>query len=523
MNEHFNIIKGAVTFYIDTFIVLITYCYDYIHIGLVNENRFMTLEKVYNIEELIIAIKSIEQFRINQIIDMITSHKEVEIILGRKYDGVIIYKGTMEDLFYNVIEGKAYDDIDTNSLQFVSMEYARESELILNKTVDFNKLHYFEDCKLIDDVVAYSIEVNEEEVDRFTEYMDDLDCTYSYDIRGRLENIVGKEQTISLAELPFSMIEANSIKNCNLLDIEMARDCVWEEDAVTDCKIETLIIKDCKIYNEHKLFVRCSIERLIIQREIIPDNLFFECDIKSIEIPDNTREIGKNCFNDCNLVMVETNLVQRIGTGAFSNSRIGALISTPNLKILDNYAFENAVINLLEYDFNNLLHFGTGVFKGCSQELEVELSEKLAYMHEDVFVGTKLKRIVNKSKFDIDFSLCDRVEFIETSSNTVITNTAVKEIILNTDNLHESQIRGCKNLEMITVNSTGKLDIDIEFISESSLKKLIINAEDIEFKYNNMRVSQDVFLDNIAEKMEDEELIVIINDEKVNIEKSDEL
>lgn len=509
MSERKNI-KGSSVFYIDTFIALITYEEDYIHMGLVSEDRFKRLKTIENIAELVENLSGLDQFSTNKILDMILEHKEVEIVLGKKYDNIIIFKGTVEDLFYNVIDGKGYNDVDISMLKLVTRKEILNSKLVLNKTHNMRILHEFSGCRLINEAVANAIEVDSSAIERFVNYMDDLDCSCKYK-NGTLEKIDGHGISICLNDNPFNFILREALNECEIFDMTIDSDTVWETNSITNSKIDTLTLKECKIYNEGCIFYNCKIEKLIVKRKEVPSYLFSNCDINSIVLSDDVKVIGKSSLCECNIKFIETARVSEIEACAFKGCKIGMLVTSEWLSVLREESLYGTTVDSADIDFDNLLNIGNYAFSNSSINTHIVLEKKLNYVGHEAFVNSNITELINKTDFEVSLEGCMNLKKLDTYSKLTIDSLNIEEVILRYNEILHSTINNCNNLDTVIIECNSKLLIDMDFIINSSLNKLVINADEIIYSYDGCEISEDVFIDSIVNNVNNSELEIVVN------------
>lgn len=508
-------IRGASIFYIDTFIALITYGYDYMHIGLVSEDRFNSLKKIENIEELLDNKNRLEQFTTNQVLDMIIEHKEVEILLGKKYDKFIIFTGTVEELFYNVIDGKGYNEVSESMLKYVDRKYLLNSTGLINNTPNIKLLHEFRDCKLINKVVAKTLSIQEGAIERFVNYMDDLDCICKSTSDGILENIEGNGVSISLNENPFNFVLKNALKNCNLFDMTIDSDTVWENNSICKSQIDTLILKECSVYNESYIFYKCKIKKLLIKRAEVPSYLFRECDIDEIVFSDEAQTIGECSFYECNISLLCTARIHEMKKQSFKKCSINSLITSDSLGILREECLADTKILNTDIIFDSLMYIGKHALHNSSINTEFILTDKLNYLYDTAFTGSSITQIINESSFSLNLEGCKELKKLETKTECKIENLNIEEVVLNYSVINNGTICKCHNLDLVQINCELDLTLDIDFIKDSRLNKLVINAKEIKYVYNDNEVTQDVFVDNIINNTSNGDLEIIINNTKV--------
>lgn len=518
-----GIITGAAIFSIDEYVALITYEYDYMHIGLVGESRFSSVKRVDNLEELVQSYQKLEQFKLSDIIDNIMAKKNIEVILGCKYDGLIIFVGTMEDLFYTVIGGDKYMTIEADMIKFEPRSYLDNADSIINRDNRLEYMHEFKECRCINEAVANTLEFSEDDMLSFIEYTKDLECDCTFTDSGILEELDGGDKTLSLVDNPFRLIAKNALRNCNICDLCMDSECLWESEAIVDCNIGKLVIDDCKIFNDDFILSGCSIDKLVVRSKQTISKLMKECHIKEIVLSDKTITISPDSFLNCLIDSIDLNKVEKISEDAFAGCKFKQLDITNNVKVLKAGAFRNTEAEVYTVDLSGAKLLAAEIFQGSSVYIDTDISKDISYASKKVFEGSYLRRLVNKSILSLDLRNCMHLEELETSGKCLIEGTNIKKLKLCYTNILSDTVHMCSKLERIEIepDSETKLKIDIDFIKGSTLNELCIKSGNIDYIYSQNNVTEELFIETLRENVGNENLQITVNDKVIDYKDSE--
>lgn len=163
---------------------------------------------------------------------------------------------------------------------------------------------------------------------------------------------------------------------------------------------------------------------------------FYQAGItSSLTIPENVKEIGDEAFGKNSFDYLRFNAVncnKQIGKNPFPALSWGEIVFSDNVKVIPDYAFNNALIyhvytivdgkRILGQLPSALNYLGTGAFSGCSELSEINTSSSnIITIYTSTFSGCSQLRYANLSNIETiasrAFYNCDKLSLLELGEN----------------------------------------------------------------------------------------------------------
>lgn len=226
------------------------------------------------------------------------------------------------------------------------------------------------------------------------------------------------------------------------------------EFAFSYVKISSVYIPDSVTEIEYSVFMGCSeltSVRLSNNLTKIDFGVFNACtSLEQINIPSGVVSIGEFAFADCSSLAI-VNMgddITVIEDSAFSGCKKLVSFDFPlKLNRLGNYVFSySGLINLVLPD--TLTKLGTGVFKYCTELIDVKLGDGIKGIPEETFINcTKLKSV----EFGKNITYVgDKAFYLCSNLADVLLNDSLKVI-------GEYAFYGCDDLETIDLIHVEKI------------------------------------------------------------------
>lgn len=276
--------------------------------------------------------------------------------------------------------------------------------------------------------------------------------------------------------IPASVIrlEHSVFSGCkNLESVEFIRtnenvtkglDCTFGEFIFKDCtSLKTVTMGDGIKKIGSRMFYNCtSLENITISKTVtsIDKYAFAYCtSLKEITIPESVTALGENVFKGCSAL-------KKITTPFIGTNKYGTGSVKINYFFGEGSAISNVPDSLTSVTITGAVKIGDGALEGCSNITEIVLSDKVSYIGNNAFAGTKFYD--NKNNWEND-ALYIGNHLIKV--NNTATNYQIKEGTLC---IAGGAFTGCGNLVDVNIPDSVVSIGNSAFYSCTSIKNIVV-------------------------------------------------